>query len=116
MTARSKLSSLSSDMPLATRSRPVSSAAKSASKPPSRSASTTFVTKPVKPAAKAGKPVGKRERIDTTPGKTGGSRYVRRDSQGQFTEDQVSVGKSLAADRRTKATTKATKGNKDRGD
>jgi hypothetical protein len=33
----------------------------------------------------------------------GDKRYARRDSQGQFTEKQVSVGKSLAADRRTKA-------------
>ena len=67
-------------------------------------------------ATKAGKPVGKRTRIDTTPSKSGGSRYVRRDSAGHFTSDQVSVGKSLAADRRSKAKTKATKGNKDRGD
>jgi hypothetical protein len=64
----------------------------------------------------SGSPQGKRERIDTTPGKAGGSRYVRRDSEGQFTTDQVSVGKSLAADRRVKATTKAPKGMKDRGD
>ena len=64
----------------------------------------------------SGKPEGKRERIDTTPSKAGGSRFVRRDSEGQFTKDQVSVGKSLAADRRTRAKTKATKGNKDRGD
>lgn len=64
----------------------------------------------------SGKPQGKRERIDTTPGKAGGSRYVRRDSEGQFTTDQVKVGKSLAADRRVKAATKAPKGMKDRGD
>ena len=64
----------------------------------------------------SGTPQGKRERTDTNPGKAGGSRYVRRDSEGQFTKDQVSVGKSLAADRRVKATTKATKGMKDRGD
>ena len=64
----------------------------------------------------SGKPQGKRERIDTTAGKEVGSRYVRRDSEGQFTSDQVSVGKSLAADRRVKATTKAPKGMKDRGD
>jgi len=64
----------------------------------------------------SGKPEGKRERIDTTPSKAGGSRFVRRDSEGQFTKDQVSVGKSLAADRRVKAATKAPKGMKDRGD
>ena len=104
---------------------------KSALKTRTGAATTTFVTKPLKSATKAtkvgtaakttkatkaGRPVGKRQRIDTTPSKAGGSRYVRRDAAGQFTEDQVSVGKSLAADRRTNAKTKATKGNKDRGD
>lgn len=58
----------------------------------------------------------KRERIDTTPGKAGGSRFVRRDSAGQFTTDQVSAGRSVAADKRVKAKTKAPKGQKDRGD
>ena len=67
-----------------------------------------------KPTARS--PQGKRERIDTTPGTPGGSRYVRRDAAGQFTSDQVTVGRSLAADRRTKAKTKAPKGYKDRGD
>jgi hypothetical protein len=43
-------------------------------------------------------------------------RYVRRDEQGHFTKDQVGVGKSLAADRRTKAKTVAPKGQGDRGD
>ena len=61
-------------------------------------------------------PRGKRERIDTTPGQPGGSRYIRRDAHGRFTSDQVDVGRSLAADRRRKAKTKARKGMKDRGD
>lgn len=43
-------------------------------------------------------------------------RYVRRDEDGQFTSDQVSVGKSLSADRRSKAKTVAPKGQGDRGD
>jgi hypothetical protein len=59
---------------------------------------------------------GKRERIDTTPGKAGGSRFVRRDAGGRFTSDQVDVGRSLAADRRQHAKTHAGAGNKDRGD
>jgi hypothetical protein len=46
----------------------------------------------------------------------GDKRYVRRDEQGRLTKDQVSVGKSLAADRRTKAKTVAPKGQGDRGD
>jgi hypothetical protein len=61
-------------------------------------------------------PVRKRERIDTTPNAPGGARYIRRDAKGQFTTDQVDVGRSLAADRRQKARTKAPKGMKDRGD
>lgn len=62
------------------------------------------------------KPTGDRERIDPTPGKEGGSRYIRRDEHGRFTTDQVSVGRSLKADRRQKAEHAAPKGQKDRGD
>jgi len=46
----------------------------------------------------------------------GDRRYARRDDEGQFTEDQVDVGRSLAADRRTHAKTVAPKGHGDRGD
>ena len=54
----------------------------------------------------------KRELIDT---KRGGKRYVRRTSAGKFKEsDQVS--RSLAADRRKRAKTKAIKGQGDRDD
>lgn len=52
-----------------------------------------------------------RELIDTGNDK----RYVRRNAEGQFS-DVVDVGKSLAADRRTKAKTVAKKGEGDRGD
>jgi hypothetical protein len=62
------------------------------------------------------RPTGKRELIDTMPGKPGGSRYIRRDEQGRFTSEQVDVGRSQAADRRQKAEHKAPKGQKDRGD
>ena len=44
------------------------------------------------------------------------ARYVRRDDQGQFTDDQTAVGKSLAADRRTQSKTVVPKGKGDRGD
>lgn len=57
-----------------------------------------------------------RERIDTTPGEPGGSRFIRRDDKGHFTEDQVDVGRSLAADRRQEAKTTVKKGQGDRGD
>ena len=46
----------------------------------------------------------------------GDKRYVRRDEQGHFTDDQVNVGKSLATDRRSKASTVVPKGQGDRGD
>ena len=46
----------------------------------------------------------------------GDKRYVRRGSHGEFTEKQVRVGKSLAADKRTKAKTVVDKGQGDRGD
>ena len=43
-------------------------------------------------------------------------RYARRDEQGQFTDSQVNVGHSLAADRRSKSKTIVPKGQGDRGD
>jgi hypothetical protein len=55
----------------------------------------------------------KREKITTS---AGNSRYVRRDANGRFTSDQVSVGRSLAQDRRTKAATTVKPGYGDRGD
>ncbi len=55
--------------------------------------------------------MAKRETIDTGTDK----RYVRRDEKGQFKE-VVDVGKSLSADRRTKAKTVAKKGEGDKGD
>lgn len=60
--------------------------------------------------------MAKRERVDTTPGKAGGSRFIRRDGQGQFTSDQASAGRSVAQDKRVTAKNKAPKGQKDRGD
>ena len=52
-----------------------------------------------------------RELIDTGTDK----RYVRRDDKGQFKES-ADVGKSLAADQRTKARTTVKPGDGDRGD
>ena len=46
----------------------------------------------------------------------GDDRYVRRDEKGEFTNDQVKVGKSLAAVRRSKAKTVLPKGQGDRGE
>jgi hypothetical protein len=42
-------------------------------------------------------------------------RYVRRDKKGEF-KKEVSVGRSLAADRKRKAKSKVAKGQGDRGD
>jgi hypothetical protein len=54
----------------------------------------------------------KRELIEPHPGD---KRYVRRKSDGSFGKT-VDVGRSLAADKRTKAKTKVSKGQGDRGD
>jgi hypothetical protein len=45
----------------------------------------------------------------------GDRRYVRRNKQGEF-KKEVTVGKSLAADRKRTAKTKVKKGQGDRGD
>jgi len=55
---------------------------------------------------------GKRELIE--PNK-GDKRYVRRDSEGRFSESD-DVGRSLAADRRKKAKTAVKPGHGDKGD
>ena len=46
----------------------------------------------------------------------GDKRYVRRGKKGQFTSHQTDVGRSLSADRRSKAKTVVKKGEGDRGD
>ena len=58
-----------------------------------------------------GKSSSKRELIDTGTDK----RYVRRDDHGRFKESD-DVGRSLSADRRQHAKTKAKPGQGDRGD
>ena len=57
------------------------------------------------------KKAAKRELIDTGTDK----RYVRRDQKGRFSESD-DVGRSLAQDRPRKASTKAKRGQGDRGD
>ncbi|HUP54621.1 MAG TPA: hypothetical protein VM408_03860 [Methylomirabilota bacterium] len=54
----------------------------------------------------------KRELIDTGTSK----RYIRRDDQGRFTNDQVKVGSSLATDQRRSSNTISKPGQGDRGD
>jgi hypothetical protein len=46
----------------------------------------------------------------------GDKRYIRRGKKGQFTSRQTDVGRSLSADRRSKAKTVTKKGEGDRGD
>jgi hypothetical protein len=46
----------------------------------------------------------------------GDKRYVRRDRKGHFTSKQAEVGRSLAADRRSRSKTVAKPGQGDRGD
>ena len=55
----------------------------------------------------------KREMIEPNQGD---KRYVRRDAEGRFTDDQSSVSRSLSADRRSKSKTVVPKGMGDRGD
>ena len=57
--------------------------------------------------------MSKRELTEPNPGD---KRYVRRDKEGQFTEDQVDVGRSLATDQRQHAKTKKPRGEGDKGD
>lgn len=56
--------------------------------------------------------MAKREKIDTGTD----SRYVRRDDDGQFTSDQVDVGRSSAADQRQDAQRESKPGQGDKGD
>lgn len=56
-----------------------------------------------------------RDREEIQPNE-GDKRYVRRDESGQFTEDQVDVGRSLAADRQSHSETTVPKGQGDKGD
>ncbi len=60
----------------------------------------------------ASKGARKRELIEPTPGD---KRYVRRDDEGKF-KDVVDVGRSLAADRRSKSKTAVKPGHGDKGD
>lgn len=55
----------------------------------------------------------KRELIEPNEGD---KRYIRRDEEGKFTEDQVDVGRSLSQDARQHSKTAAPKGQGDKGD
>jgi len=55
---------------------------------------------------------GKRERIELR----GQSRYIRRDSRGRFTSDQVDVGRSSRSDQQQHSSTVSKRGQGDRGD
>lgn len=55
----------------------------------------------------------KRETIEP---REGDKRYIRRDDEGQFTEDQVDVGRSLSQDSKREAQTESEPGHGDKGD
>ena len=55
----------------------------------------------------------KRELIEPNEGD---KRFVRRDEEGRFTEEQVDVGRSLSSDRRSDSETESEKGQGDQGD
>ncbi len=46
----------------------------------------------------------------------GDKRYIRRDEQGRFTDEQDDVGRSLSQDRQREAKTESKKGQGDKGD
>lgn len=96
---------------MATTRKPSSKSSKTSSaKKPSAGRTTAKSTKSSTrgTASKA----GKRTLIEPHQGDR---RYVRRNKQGEF-KTEVDVGRSLAADRRTKSKTKVGKGQGDRGD
>ena len=55
----------------------------------------------------------KRETIEPNEGD---KRFARRDAEGQFTEEQSNVSRSLSADKRSKSKTTVPKGMGDRGE
>ena len=55
----------------------------------------------------------KRELIEPNEGD---KRYIRRDEEGKFTEEQDDVGRSLSQDRKREAKTDSKPGQGDRGD
>jgi hypothetical protein len=55
----------------------------------------------------------KRELIEPNEGD---KRYIRRDEEGKFTEEQDDVGRSLSQDRKREAKTESKPGQGDRGD
>lgn len=55
----------------------------------------------------------KRERTEPNEGD---SRFVRRDDEGQFTDDQVDVGRSLGKDQQQDAKNTSKPGHGDKGD
>ncbi|GAC1396507.1 MAG: hypothetical protein NVSMB52_10010 [Chloroflexota bacterium] len=57
--------------------------------------------------------MAKREEIEPH---SGDKRYIRRDDEGHFTEDQVDLGRSLSQDDRKKAKGKAKEGDGNKGD
>jgi hypothetical protein len=55
----------------------------------------------------------KRELIEPNPGD---KRYIRRDEEGKFTDEQDDVSRSLSQDRKREAKTESKPGQGDRGD
>ena len=85
---------------------------KSSSKKSTAKKSTKKRATTKKATKKASSKTSKRTLIEPTPGD---KRYVRRNKKGEFNK-VVDVGRSLAADRRSKSKTKAKPGQGDKGD
>jgi hypothetical protein len=89
-----------------------SSSKKSTAKKATTKKSTKKKATTKKATKKARSKTSKRTLIEPTPGD---KRYVRRNKKGEF-DKVVDVGRSLAADRRSKSKTKAKPGQGDKGD
>ena len=81
--------------------------------PARRAATTPRAVGLTSPATGESSGMTKRETIEPNPGD---KRYVRRDDDGQFTDDQVDVGRSAAADQRQHSDTPTKPGEGDKGD
>jgi len=89
-----------------------STAKKTTKKKATTKKATTKKATTKKATKKASSKTSKRTLIEPTPGD---KRYVRRNKKGEFNK-VVDVGRSLAADRRSKSKTKAKPGQGDKGD
>lgn len=94
--------------------RKTSSSKKSGAKKATKSAGAKKTAKSA--SAKKRSSASKTSKRTLIEPQKGDRRFVRRSKTGEFTTKQVDVGRSLAADSRSKSKTKVAKGQGDRGE